>query len=45
MSSYDAGVTLVGNVAADPEIKHTDTGKTLAIFNVITNLRKRDSSG
>lgn len=45
MSSYDAGVTLVGNVTTDPEIKHTDTGKTLAIFNIATNLRKRDSSG
>lgn len=38
-------VILMGNLAADPEVKSTQTGKMLAQFAVATNNVWRDESG
>lgn len=42
--SYPSGI-IRGNLAADPDLKYTATGKAVAEFTVIENPRIRDESG
>ena len=44
MSSVNK-VILIGNLGADPEIKHLDNGKIVASFSVATNEKWKDSQG
>ena len=41
----DNTVTIVGNLTADPEIRVTDGGATLAEIRIAQNKRKRNSDG
>lgn len=38
-------VTLIGNLGADPELKHLDTGTPVARLSIATNERYKDKSG
>lgn len=38
-------VQLIGNLGAKPEIKQTESGKKLAVFNVATNESYRNAKG
>jgi single-strand DNA-binding protein len=38
-------VLLVGNLGADPELRSTNSGTDIAIFNLGTNRPRRDSEG
>lgn len=38
-------VTLVGNVGGDPEVKHLDSGSTVARFSLATEYRYKDKQG
>ena len=41
----DNTVTIVGNLTADPEVRVTDGGATLAEIRIAQNKRKRNSDG
>ena len=41
----DNTVTIVGNLTADPEVRVTDSGATLAEIRIAQNKRKRNSDG
>ena len=41
----DNTVTIVGNLTADPEIRVTDGGATLAEIRIAQNKNKRNSDG
>ena len=41
----DNTVTIVGNLTADPEVRMTDGGATLAEIRIAQNKRKRNSDG
>lgn len=38
-------ISFTGNLAADPELRHTQTGKAVARFTVIENRRRRTADG
>lgn len=40
-----ATITFAGNLAADPELRHTQNGKAVARFTVIENRRRRTANG
>ena len=41
----DNTVTIVGNLTADPEVRVTDSGATLAEIRIAQNKRKRNADG
>ena len=41
----DNTVTIIGNLTADPEVRVTDSGATLAEIRMAQNKRKRNSDG
>ena len=41
----DNTVTIIGNLTADPEVRVTDSGATLAEIRIAQNKRKRNSDG
>lgn len=38
-------VILIGNLGADPEIRHTQNGTTVALFNIATTERRKGQDG
>ena len=40
-----ATISFTGNLAADPELRHTQSGKTVVRFTVIENRRRRTADG
>lgn len=38
-------LTIIGNLAADPELKFTNSGKAVASFTVITSQSKKNEAG
>ncbi|MEX2380070.1 MAG: single-stranded DNA-binding protein [Vicingaceae bacterium] len=45
MSSLKNKVQLIGHLGANPEIKTTENGKTLARFSIATNERYKNAQG
>ena len=41
----DNTVTIIGNLTADPEVRVTDSGATLAEIRIAQNKRKRNNDG
>lgn len=44
MSNSLNKVQLIGNTTADPEIKHTPQGTSVATFSIATNRKWKDAS-
>jgi single-strand DNA-binding protein len=45
MKNLKNKVQLIGNLGMDPEVKHLESGKTLAKFSLATNDRYTDAKG
>lgn len=41
----DNTVTIIGNATREPEVRHTNSGLTIASFGVAINQRKRNADG